>query len=627
MPAVPDSLRTLGIEDIIALDTEYISQKGEPVVPVCLCAKSLITRHRTEEFSGIGNPPCPLSIASENLFVSYSAPAEWSYFLAKGWELPPSIIDLYAEMSLRLNGQKDERGKRMSLSLLAALQHHGFDGISSAQKAGMRELILRGGPFSPGEMRQILEYCWTDVESVEKLFWAMLPHFDVYQAMQRGAYTRVVAEVEARGIPVDEGIYRDLKDKWPTIRANLAMEVERKYGYGVYIEDEKGAVTWSEKGFAALVQRKGLGDVWPKTETGKFSAADSGADGNKIFKRMTERCPELEPLRVVRKTLAELHKFDLSIGADGRARCNPRPWASKTGRNQPLAGFIFALPKWVRRLITPAVGQALAYVDLRACEFGIVAALTKDPEMMRSYRSGQDVYLRVAKLAGAVPSDATKSSHPDERSLYKTATLGLLYGLSRWGLSRNTGCGVGEAEEMFRNLERIYERFFVMRDRMKLRAEIRGYMESGLGWRVPVNSETRTTFLYNFPIQSTGADILRAASTMMLDEGIKLCALVHDAVLIEDCIETVEQSVAIVQKCWHVASESILHGFPLDSDVEIVRYPGHFEPEGTKEFWRLLTDLCAKKGEHDCETEVQHETQTDNDLPRVLALEGRGSGR
>jgi hypothetical protein len=34
----PD-LANLGIRDVIVLDAEYVARAGEPVIPVCLCAK------------------------------------------------------------------------------------------------------------------------------------------------------------------------------------------------------------------------------------------------------------------------------------------------------------------------------------------------------------------------------------------------------------------------------------------------------------------------------------------------------------------------------------------------------------------------------------------------------------
>jgi len=90
----------LGIQDIIVLDTEFISRQdiGKAVVPVFLGAISLVTgqqwRVRLLPFKKIPNP---LPVGDDVLYVGYSLQAEWSVFKSMGWELPTRVIDLYAE--------------------------------------------------------------------------------------------------------------------------------------------------------------------------------------------------------------------------------------------------------------------------------------------------------------------------------------------------------------------------------------------------------------------------------------------------------------------------------------------------------------------------------------------------
>ena len=50
------------------------------------------------------------------------------------------------------------------------------------------------------------------------------------------------------------------------------------------------------------------------------------------------------------------------------------------------------------------------------------------PRMMEAYTSG-DPYLEFAKQAGAVPSDATKESHRNEREQFKACVLAVQYGV------------------------------------------------------------------------------------------------------------------------------------------------------------------------------------------------------
>ena len=114
-----------------------------------------------------------------------------------------------------------------------------------------------------------------------------------------------------------------------------------------------------------------------------------------------------------------------SIGiTDNRNRCLLSPFGSRTGRNQPSnSKFIFGPATWLRGLIQPPPGRAVAYVDYEQQEFGIGAVLSGDVAMQHAYQSG-DPYLAFAVQAGAVPGDATKVTHQKEREQFKVCRAG-----------------------------------------------------------------------------------------------------------------------------------------------------------------------------------------------------------
>jgi hypothetical protein len=595
--ALPPRLTSIGIRDVIVLDAEFKPRTGESVIPVCLCAKSLSTDREWRIFATPGvHQPCPLPIKSDVLYVSFSAPAEWSYFLACGWELPPTILDLYAEEMLLTNTQKDARGKRYIPTLLLTLAKYGLDAMTAAEKDEMRDLILRGHPFSDGERAAILDYCKEDVTSTAALLPAMLPYINVEEALLRGCFTRAVAWIEYNGIPVDRSAYERLARNWPELTSSLARRIEQEHAYGVYSQGKDGRMKWSEAGFGALIERIGLADEWPRTPSGKLSTADPGnrPDDEQTLKAMAQRNPYLEPLRQTRKFLTTLRHFRLPIGGDGRCRLHPWPWWTATGRSQPKGGgFIFSLPAWARFLIRPGVGQALAYVDLVGAEFGIAGALSGDRGMLDAYRSHEDVYLRLAKVAGAVPPDATKKSHPDQRKLYKVGMLGAQYGQTAAGLSRNAGIPLRVAEKVHRDLRRVYRRYWRWSENAILRAEVSGRISTPLGWSMPVNKETPSTTLSNFPMQAGCAEIMRLAASLMVDEGLALCATVHDAVLIEAPIEQIDADVEVAKRCWARASEIVLDGFALDADAKVVRYPDAYYDEDGEEMWNRLQEVLV----------------------------------
>ena len=97
-------------------------------------------------------------------------------------------------------------------------------------------------------------------------------------------------------------------------------------------------------------------------------------------------------------------------------------------RTQPKASlWIFSPAVWLRSLIKPEPGTAVAYVDYSSMEF-LIAASHSDGHsgpinnMLEMYRTG-DPYLTFAKSVGAVPSWATKKSHELVRDKYKMMLL------------------------------------------------------------------------------------------------------------------------------------------------------------------------------------------------------------
>ena len=156
---------------------------------------------------------------------------------------------------------------------------------------------------------------------------------------------------------------------------------------------------------------------------------DSRADVStwlKNFQDHVEIVSIVTPIYEMRKDLSKLRLNDLAVGRDGRNRCILSAFRARTGRNQPSnSQFIFGPSAWLRSLIKPPEGYAVSYLDYKQQEFGIAAALSGDPNMIKAYQTG-DPYLTFAKQAGAVPADATKKNHPRERELFKTTALGVL---------------------------------------------------------------------------------------------------------------------------------------------------------------------------------------------------------
>src|SRR5262249_45273123 len=149
----------------------------------------------------------------------------------------------------------------------------------------------------------------------------------------------------------------------------------------------------------------------------------------------------------------------LAVGSDGRNRTLLSPFGARSGHNTPSAsGFIFGPSVWLRGLIKPGEGRALAYIDWKSQEVFIAAALSGDVALREAVQSG-DPYLSFAKRAGLAPKDATKQSHKGIRDLCKTCVLGAHYGMQAGSLAARTGLSEMRAEDLLRRLYRSYPTF------------------------------------------------------------------------------------------------------------------------------------------------------------------------
>lgn len=516
-------------------------------------------------------PPIPLG--EDTLYVAYLASAELSCHLALGWDQPRHVLDLYAEFSLATSGQKLPGGR----GLLGALTYHGLRGIQAAEKEDLRALAIRGGPYTPEEREALFAYCESDVLALADLLPKMWPTLDFPRALIRGRYMKAVASVERVGVPLAKDDLALLQSQWDDIQRKLVDRIDGNFG--VY-----EGLSFREKRFRSYCAGRGI--LWPQLESGSLSLAEE------TFKRMARLHPEIQPLHELRKTLGKMRLSDLAVGADGRNRYMTGVFRSKTGRNQPSSSkSIFGPSKWVRHLIKPGEGEALAYIDFSQQEFGIGAALSRDASMQRAYLTG-DPYLEFAKLAGAVPSHGTKESHANERAIYKVAALAILMGMGSEQLGFQTKTCEATGRMLLRQHKEVFSQYWKWSDAQVDRAQLGEALSTVFGWRLHSANERSTTYR-NFKLQANGADILRLAAIAITERGIRLCAMIHDAVLIEAPIEQIDEVVEETRRQMAAASRAVLGGFEIGTDVEIVRYPDRFSDAKGKELWETVSSLAG----------------------------------
>lgn len=560
-------------DEIWFVDFEFCAPPGEKPYVVCMVALEAKSRKKIRLWRDelVSHPP-PISLGSNSLYVAYYASAELGCHLTLGWPLPVNVLDLFTEFRNIANGKTLVCGA----GLLGALAWFGLKSIETAEKDSMRELVMRGGPWTEEEKKAILNYCESDVQALAKLLPEMSPLLDLPRALLRGRSMGAAAHIEFNGVPVDTKFLSLLRSHWDEIQDRLIQAIDADFG--VF----EGRTFKTARFEDWLIKEK---IPWPILPTGRLSLRDDS------FKEMARTFPKVAPLRELRVALSQMRLLKLSVGSDGRNRCLLSAFRARTGRYQPSnSKFIFGPSAWLRALIKPEPGFGLAYIDWAQQEFGIAAALSGDDAMKEAYGSG-DPYLAFAKQAGAVPLSATKESHAAERDQFKACVLAVQYGMGVNSLAQRINQPQCVAKELLDKHKQTYKTFWQWSDGAIDYAMLHGKIWTVFGWDVHTGSNPNPRFLRNFLMQGNGAEMLRLACCMVVDEGIKICAPVHDAILIEAPLSELEATIQLTKSLMSDASAIVLDGFRLRSDADVTRYPERYMDSRGKEMWFAIKEL------------------------------------
>jgi hypothetical protein len=188
-------------------------------------------------------------------------------------------------------------------------------------KGDMRNLAVRGDPYSEEEKKSLLSYCGEDVATTAGVFSRLIdadwfePPNHLGLALLRGKYLSALADTERSGVPIDGEMLAACRDNWGAIRKALIEDLDQ--GFHVYDGE-----TFKEARFVAYLKKSGI--PWPRTEKGRPELKDD------TFKERALLYPQIEPLRTLRKTLSQVRDIKLTVGADGRNRYMQSPFGTVT---------------------------------------------------------------------------------------------------------------------------------------------------------------------------------------------------------------------------------------------------------------------------------------------------------
>ncbi len=565
-------------EQVVVVDFEYEIEDGGLPDVLCMVAhllnKNLQYLRTIKLWRGeFGRVP-PFDTSRNTLFVAYSAWAEMTCFLQLGWQFPVHILDLHtaylsaSNILLPYDPDDEKQRKKPRKRLPDACRAYGIEGWERVDKDSIAADIGAGNWRKYGR-EGVLDYCEEDVRVSALLLRRMLSGYtrfspiDVPRVLHWSNYSaKCIARIQARGIPIDTALWNLVQENKRAVIGELLRRFDPSYGSEDPIYTADGE--WAYVRFERWLPSVGI-TAWPRLESG---ALDISGDAF----RLMSYYPGIESLHALRDSVGFIAKARLPIGPDGRNRPSLFPFGTATGRNAH-AKSPYNAHAGVRGFIRFSPDTVGAYLDWRTQEVGIAAVRSGDETLMADYRGG-DVYHALARLCGLTDDpnpQSWKANNPDQRQRMKPLQLAINYGMGVPSLAKGLNRHPLIASGIIELHRRTYSRYWQWRDDVVMQAMLDRRIESSHGWPLHITTSPNKRTLYNFPMQSGGAEMIRHTTWKLCEAGIAPVMLVHDGILFE--LESREQ-VEPAKEIMRTAGSEICDGFEIGVDEDQILLGG-----------------------------------------------------
>lgn len=487
--------------------------------------------------------------------------------------------------------EEDERkaqNSKPSHSLAAAVFKLLGKKIDTNRKDEMRDIIISQDQENINlHKKEIMEYCSDDVRHLQPLFVKMGKNYKelipsrlfsrqklAEEMFYRAEYACRTAMMEKLGYPIDVQKTNNFSKQVPNIILKCQMDIIDQFPENppfYKYKKEEGTYTMCQANIRKRIRE------WLEENPGKrWMMTDGGVSGKKDlslslkafqkhfnFRHTYPRGHFFAQIIRFLKLKQNLNGFLPGgknnfwdyVGSDGMVRPYMGIYTAQSSRSQPKAtGFIPLKSAWMRCLIAPPKGKAMASIDWASQEYLVSALLSKDKNMIKAYESG-DVYLSFLKDAKVVPKDATKKTHGNERNMAKPIILGQQYDLTKYGLatqlSETMGRPVGEeeAQEWIDLHKRSYKDLWKWKARI-----VRMYSCNARniklpdGWYLWGDNPNKRS-VGNVPTQGLSACIMRKAVQLAQNKGLQITYTLHDALYLMSDIEVIHKHIVMLASC------------------------------------------------------------------------------
>ena len=435
-----------------------------------------------------------------------------------------------------------------------------------------------------------LKYAAIDTFVLFPIFDAQIPKLRVRGVVDTAktefAVTKVIGEMELRGVYIDRGkwsnIIKNLKVRRDELTQEFYDEISGLYQYNSLDLFGNTAPPININSNVQLLElfNKRVGLNLPSTgdpilETVNHPIVKTLREYRKYEKLISAFGESL--LDKINPVTKRIHpQFNQMGAATGRFSCN-NPNLQQIPRNQPEAPF--------RECFNPAEGYKFVISDYSSMEMRILADLSGDEKFITAIKNGYDLHSYTAALMfGLEYTEDFKKKHPDLRQAAKAINFGLMYGMGPGRLAAQINVTPELGKEY---MEKYFSSYPSVRDFLKKvasEAVRNGYSATPGGrkrwYKMPDKSDPDYKKLIgsierqakNHPIQGTNADAMKFALVSLYErlkrEKIDAYILlsVHDEIVTECIADFAEEFKDILSEEMVKAAEVFVKKVPIASD-------------------------------------------------------------
>jgi len=425
-------------------------------------------------------------------------------------------------------------------------------------KKGKNQLTMR----SVGK-EKLRDYACEDADLTFQLKQVLDPKLDEYEMRElfetmEMPLVPVLVHMENAGVKINSEVLKEYAKKLRKQIIEIEKEIHEMAGeeFNVSSPKQLGPILF-EKLKIDTNARKTKTKQYSTSEEVLVRLADRHPIINKILefrglKKLLSTYVEALP-EIVNKKTGKIHSsFNQAITATGRlSSINPNlqniPIRDEAGRE-------------IRRAFIPSDEEhTFLSADYSQIELRIMAALSKDEEMLKAFSEGKDIHAITAAKIYKVPENEVTS---EMRRKAKTANFGIIYGISAYGLSQRLNIPRKEAKELIDGYFENFPKIKGFMDRQIELARNKGYVQTIKGrkrYLNDINSANGTVRgmaernAINAPIQGSAADIIKMAMIKIFESfkneklKSKMILQVHDELNFDVLKTELEQVKKIVK--------------------------------------------------------------------------------